>query len=116
MDGTIPPRRGPGQPPHVPTDRTRQHVAVLRANGVPVRIIAEMLGISHQTLRDSLQAGIAQWRREGESGDRHVAGEGGARRQRARAEVLAAKHVAARIGASSKVARSACRRLKKLRC
>jgi Homeodomain-like domain len=51
MDGTIPPRRGPGQPPHVPSEERRQHVAVLRANGVPVRIIAEMLGISHQTLR-----------------------------------------------------------------
>jgi hypothetical protein len=49
MDGSLP-RGGQGRP-HEPTDERRQHVAVLRANGIPLRIIAEMLQISLPTLR-----------------------------------------------------------------
>jgi DNA-binding transcriptional ArsR family regulator len=41
---------GGGRPAHEPTDQTRLLVAVLVANGEPLDIIAQQLGIARQTL------------------------------------------------------------------
>jgi hypothetical protein len=56
--------RGRGQPPHAPTDKTRQTVQVLKANGNTHRVIALVIGIDVNTLmkhyRDELDNGFAQ--------------------------------------------------------
>lgn len=43
-------RPGAGQPAHAPTDKTRQLVQVLKANGNPHKVIAMVIGISEDTL------------------------------------------------------------------
>ena len=56
-------KRGRGQPPHAPTDKTRQTVQVLKANGNTHRVIALVIGIDVNTLmkhyRDELDNGFA---------------------------------------------------------
>jgi hypothetical protein len=57
-------KRGPGQPPHRPTDKQRQTVEVLKANGNPHKVIARVIGIDEKTLikhyRKELDDGFAQ--------------------------------------------------------
>ena len=57
-------KRTRGQPPHAPTDRTRQTVQVLKANGNPQKVIALVIGVSEDTLvkhyRTELEHGRAQ--------------------------------------------------------
>jgi hypothetical protein len=42
---------GPGQPPHTPTDQTRQLVQMMAGCGIPQMQIAPTVGISDETLR-----------------------------------------------------------------
>ena len=44
-------KRGPGQPPHAPTDETRQVVRMMAGCGIPQMQIAPVVGISDETLR-----------------------------------------------------------------
>ena len=57
-------KRGPGQPQHVPTDKTRQMVQVLKANGNTHQVVAMVIGISDETLmkyyRKELDQGFDQ--------------------------------------------------------
>ncbi len=45
------PKRGPGHPPHVPNQKTRDAVREGSANGMTQEQIAAFMGISHMTLR-----------------------------------------------------------------
>ena len=50
-----PPRPAPegsGRPPHIPTDDTRDEVAILLAGGMPPWQVAQAIGIAESTLRD----------------------------------------------------------------
>lgn len=47
-------------PEFTPTEHQRHLVRVLRANGVPIRIIADNLGISKPTLRKHLHRGLEE--------------------------------------------------------
>jgi hypothetical protein len=57
-------KRGPGQPAHIPTDKSRQLVQVLKANGNTLKVISMVIGISDETLmkhyRKELDSGFAQ--------------------------------------------------------
>ena len=59
-------RAGSGQPAHQPTDKTRQMVQVLKANGNAHKVIAMIIGISEDTLakhyRHELDTGFEQVR------------------------------------------------------
>ena len=44
-------KAGRGQPPHTPTDQTRQLVEMMSECGIPQMQIAPMVGISDETLR-----------------------------------------------------------------
>ena len=44
-------KAGPGQPPHAPTDQTRQLVQMMAGCGIPQMQIAPLVGISDETLR-----------------------------------------------------------------
>jgi len=57
-------KRGRGQPPHKPTDKSRQMVQVLKANGNPHKVIAMVIGVDEKTLmkhyRHELDNGFEQ--------------------------------------------------------
>lgn len=57
-------RDGAGKPAHAPTDKQRQLVQVLKANGSPHKVIAMVIGISEDTLtrhyRHELDNGFEQ--------------------------------------------------------
>jgi hypothetical protein len=44
-------KAGPGQPPHTPTDQTRQLVQMMAGCGIPQMQIAPLVRISDETLR-----------------------------------------------------------------
>jgi hypothetical protein len=49
-------KRGRGQPPHKPTDKTRQMVQVLKANGNTHKVIAMVMGIDEKTMMKHYRA------------------------------------------------------------
>ena len=57
-------KRGRGQPPHMPTERQRQTVQVLKSCGNPHKVIARVIGIDEKTLmkhyRTELDNGFAE--------------------------------------------------------
>jgi hypothetical protein len=57
-------KRGPGHPPHAPTDQTRATVKAMSAYGVPQVQIARVLDIHDETLRihyrDELDLGLIE--------------------------------------------------------
>jgi hypothetical protein len=57
-------RRGPGHPPHQPTDKSRSTVKALSAYGIPQEQVARILDIDSKTLRlhyrDELDLGLIE--------------------------------------------------------
>lgn len=83
FDDPAPPRPAPagsGRLPHVPTDETRERVAILLGAGMPAWQVAQAIGIAESTLRD------------------HYAAELDSGRAAKRAELIVAMHTAGRGG------------------
>lgn len=55
----VPPSRGPGRPPHQPTDELRARVLDLVAQDADVDTIAAAVGVSEPTLREHYQEELA---------------------------------------------------------
>ena len=44
--------KGPGRPPHVPTDASRKTVKAMVSYGIPQEDIGKVIGVSHDTLNN----------------------------------------------------------------